>query len=313
MKTEKSDRIAPGLFPIMCAVYTTLVSGLPLLTVAGLIAALPRPWNVIALVPAPFVALLLYVVVAGILSIPHQQAIVAGKFRRDVGNSLYFHRRMFGLCWTMVYYNSPAYHATLAFPSTKKMLFRLFGYRGDTSFTTYPDTWIRDIPLLSFGRNAYISNRATLGTNIVLKNGRILVGPVTVGANSVVGHLSAVGPGTEIGCDSEIGVGAILGVGVRVGSGVTIGGAARIDHMSVIGDGTFVGQCSFIGRNSVIGNGLRIPAGAFIPAGTTLQTQDDVVALVGSTGPATRHAVDSVCGSMLSIESERPVGEEVSR
>lgn len=313
MDSKNSRRIAPGLFPFMCATYTLLITGLPILAVAAVVAALPSPWNIIALVPAPIVTIGVYLATAGLLSIPHQQAIVAGKFRRDVSNALYFHRRMFGLCWTMVYYNAPAYHAALAFPMTKKMLFWLFGYRGETTFTTYPDAWIRDIPLLSFGKNAYISNKATLGTNMVLRNGKIIVGPVTVGANSVVGHLSAVGPGTEIGCDSEIGVGAILGVGVRVGSGVTIGGAARVDHMTVVGDRTFVGQCAFIGRNSVIGSGLRIPACALVPAGTTLQTQEDVDAMVGSARPATGYAVDTIGGSTMSIGAESLVGAGVSR
>jgi hypothetical protein len=49
--------------------------------------------------------------------------------------------------------------------------FRLFGYRGSMKFTVYPDTWIRDLPLLMFGEGAYVSNRATLRTNIVLSNG----------------------------------------------------------------------------------------------------------------------------------------------
>jgi len=313
MKTEGTVRIAPGLFPMISALYMALITGLPILAIAVTIMALPAPWNIIALVPAPAVGLLLYVAVAGILSIPHQRAIVAGKFRRDVGTSLYFHRRLFGLCWTMVYYCSPAYHAALAFAATRKMLFRLFGYRGETSFTIYPDTWIRDLPLLSFGENAYISNRATLGTNIVLNNGKILVGPVTVAANSVVGHLAAVGPGTEIGSKSEIGVGAILGVGVRVGSSVTIGGAARIDHMAIIGDRTFVGQCAFIGRNSVIGSGLRVPAGTFIPVGTRLQTQQDIDALAASTAPATGSRLDSVCGATLPTVTEHSFGRKVSR
>jgi len=263
-----------------------LITGVPLLVVAGAIIALPWPWNACALFLSPVTLFILYVAVAGVLSIPHQRAIVAGKFSRDVGASLYFHRRLFGLCWTMVYYTSPAYHAALAFPSTRTMLFRLFGYRGGTSFTIYPDTWIRDLPLLAFGDNAYISNRATLGTNIVLNNGKILVGPITIGSHSLIGHLAMVGPGVEVGTGSEIGVGAILGVGVRIGSGVTISGAAAIDHMTTIGDRTAVGQVAFIGRNCVIGSGLRIPAGACVPAGTTLRTQADVEALSAAAGSA---------------------------
>ena len=33
-------------------------------------------------------------------------------------------------------------------------VFRIFGYRGSMDFTIYPDTWIRDLPLLDFGEGA---------------------------------------------------------------------------------------------------------------------------------------------------------------
>jgi hypothetical protein len=69
---------------------------------------------------------------------------------------------MYGLCWTSLYYCKPVYHFCLCVPWLKALVFRLFGYRGDLNFTVYPDTWIRDLPLLDFGKGAYISNRATL-------------------------------------------------------------------------------------------------------------------------------------------------------
>jgi hypothetical protein len=50
------------------------------------------------------------------------------------------------------------------------LAFRLLGHRGSLDFKVDPDTWIRDLPLRDLGPGAYVSNRATLGTNMVLSN-----------------------------------------------------------------------------------------------------------------------------------------------
>jgi hypothetical protein len=78
------------------------------------------------------------------------------------------------------------------------MVFRLFGYRGSMNFTIYPDTWIRDLPLLKFEDGVYVSNRATLGTNMVLSNGFLLVGEITLRAKALVGHLAMLAPGVTL-------------------------------------------------------------------------------------------------------------------
>jgi hypothetical protein len=39
------------------------------------------------------------------------------------------------------------------------------------TFTVYPDSWIRDLPLLPFGQGEYVANPSTIGTNIVLNKG----------------------------------------------------------------------------------------------------------------------------------------------
>src|SRR5690606_32657555 len=100
--------------------------------------------------------------ISGLLSCPFQSAIIPGRFPRDLGESIYARRRLYGLCWTLVYYCKPVYAGWLAVPALKRLLFRLFGYRGPTDFTVYPDTWIRDLPLLHFGSGVYVANRATL-------------------------------------------------------------------------------------------------------------------------------------------------------
>ena len=81
-----------------------------------------------------------------------------GSFPRDLRAPLYRGRRLYGLCWTAVYYFTPVYWLFLTVPLLRRALFRLFGYRGQMDFTVYPDTWIRDLPLLEFGRGAYVGS-----------------------------------------------------------------------------------------------------------------------------------------------------------
>lgn len=127
--------------------------------------------------------MLVFLVVASVLSLPHQFAVTPGKVRRDVNNPMYFHPRLYGLCWTSVFYNKPVYYVCLTVPFLKWIVFYLFGYRGSMNFTIYPDTWVRDLPILKFEDGVYVSNRATLGTNIVLTNGFLLVGGITLRQN----------------------------------------------------------------------------------------------------------------------------------
>ena len=74
------------------------------------------------------------------------------------------------MCWTSLYYCAPAYYLCLSLRPLKALAFRLLGHRGSLDFKVDPDTWIRDLPLRDLGPGAYVSNRATLGTNMVLSN-----------------------------------------------------------------------------------------------------------------------------------------------
>lgn len=72
--------------------------------------------------------------------------------------------------------------------------------------TVYPDTWIRNLPL-EIGECAQVPNRATLGTNMCLHDGTILVDEVRIGEGALIGHLSMIAPGAVIGDHAEVGVG----------------------------------------------------------------------------------------------------------
>lgn len=246
------------LFPWLSTVYLLTIFGLPS---AGAFLLSRSFAGAIFAVPAWAVA---FVLIAGALSLPHQFAVRPGKFRCDVRTRMYFHRRMYGLCWTAVYYNKPVYFLCLSIPFLKRITFRLFGYRGSMNFTIYPDTWIRDLPVLRFADGAYISNRATLGTNIILKNGFILVGGITLGEKALVGHLSMIGPGVNVERNAEIGVGSVLGINAEIEESAFIGPCSGIGHGARIGRRASLGHHSTIDSGAEVGEGVTLPACAKI-------------------------------------------------
>jgi UDP-3-O-[3-hydroxymyristoyl] glucosamine N-acyltransferase len=213
---------------------------------------------------APLAYAILFAAVAGTISLPFRSRITAGKFPRDLADPVYSCRRIYGTCWTTVFYCKPVYSICLGIPALRTMLFRLFGYRGSMDFTIYPDTWIRDLPMLDFGEGAYIGNRATLGTNMVLTNGMIVVGRITVENRAVVGHLAQVALGATIRSGSEIGVGAGVGVGARVGRNVVVQPNVTVHHYARIGDDAVIGSTAYVGVRA------RVPAGAIVPPATTI-------------------------------------------
>ncbi|MBF0495816.1 MAG: hypothetical protein HQK58_04465 [Deltaproteobacteria bacterium] len=224
---------------------------------------------------SPLTFSLAYVLTAGLLSLPHQKAIIPGKFPTRIDHPVYGRRRLYGLCWTAVYYFTPIYFLFLTVPILKKLLFRLFGYRGQMDFTIYPDTWIRDLPLLNFGQGAYISNRATLGTNIIFRKGFILVGPVTIGDGVLIGHLAMLAPGVVVEKEAEVGVGVAVGLISRIGERAIVGPCAVIEHGAVIeANSRFAG--GWFGGGAVLGQGMVLTPGTVVPGQAVIKTRDDV-------------------------------------
>src|SRR5262245_1175584 len=114
-----------GLFPWVSTLYLTLMFGIPTTSVLYLLSKLggSRLWITPAI---PFFWALSFLMVAGTLSLPHRFSVIPGKFRRDLNDRLYFHRRLHGLCWATVYYNKPVYYLCLCIPFLKWITFRLF-------------------------------------------------------------------------------------------------------------------------------------------------------------------------------------------
>lgn len=270
------------LFSILVPLYLLAIFGLPLAACAALCLTVTH-WllRVAVIVATPLLYSISYVLIAATFGWLHHRAIVAGRFPRSVAHPVYFHRRLYGLCWTAVYYFVPVYHMALSLPLLKTALFRLFGYKGDMEFTTYPDTWIRDLPLLRLGKGVYLSNKATIGTNIALPDGSILVEPVTVGDGALVGHLAMLAPGVEIGKGAEVGVGVSIGLKTSIGDGAKINPGCSIEHGVKIGARVRVGAVTYIGSAVSIAPNIVIPGGVTIPSRTRITTQEEAQFFAG--------------------------------
>ncbi|MFO0582340.1 MAG: hypothetical protein U0229_08715 [Anaeromyxobacter sp.] len=260
-----------------------LIFGVPLLLVAAPMFIWPSPWLAAALLLAgPMAYATLFVLVAGTLSLPFQRAIVPGTFPRDLSHPVYKARRLYGLCWTSVYYFKPLYFLCLTVPPLKWLTFRLFGYRGSMDFTVYPDTWIRDLPLLDLGPGTYLANRATLGTNMCLRDGTLIVNSIKTGRNCLVGHLSMLAPGVVMEDESEVAVGCAVGIGARIGAGALVNGRASVNHFSRVGANARVENGAYVGLKAKIGDGLVLPPCIMVPPRASLRTQDDVSRLIST-------------------------------
>jgi carbonic anhydrase/acetyltransferase-like protein (isoleucine patch superfamily) len=266
------------LFPWLSLAYLAVIYGLPTAITLDLVKLFGAS-HIWVIVVSPILWTLLFLALAGTFSLPHQFAIVPGKMRRDVSKRMYFHRRLYGLCWTTVFYNKPVYFLCLSIPFLKWIVFRLFGYRGSMNFTVYPDTWIRDLPLLHFEDGVYVSNRATLGTNMVLSNGFLLVDEITLRANALVGHLVMLAPGVILEAGAEVGVGSGIGIRTTLESGAFVGVCCVIEHGVRISKDAEVSAHSYVGSRSYLGVGTKLPPGAMVPPRTRVEGCKQVMTL----------------------------------
>lgn len=256
-RERRTITIKRALIPV----YHLLIPGGALMLAAmPIVIASAMMGTLAAVLIAPAVFAFSYVTIAGLLSRPHQRSIVPGKFPRSLEHPVYIDRRIYGLCLTAVYYFTPLYAAVLYIGPFRRYFFRLFGYKGELDFTIHPDTWIRDLPLVRFGKGVYVANQATIGTNIVADHGRsIWVDTVQVGDGSVIGSHTLIAPGASIGRNVEIGIRTICGLKVRLHDDVTVGPDAAIGHGAVIGHG------ATIGRRAEVDLRVRIEPGAAVP------------------------------------------------
>lgn len=262
------------LAAILVPTYLVLIYGAPALCLIGS-RNLGWPLAALLVVLAP----LTFVGMAALLSMPHRRFVVEGRMPLDTGIPSYFHRRLHGLCWTSVYYSGPVYFAILSVPFLKRATFRAFGYRGSMNFTIYPDTWIRDLPLLDFGDGTYLSNKATIGSNMIfIRNGQkiIEVGRITTGKNAMVGHLAMIGPSTTIGNDVQIGVNTGIGRRVTIGDRAVIGDTVVLDHGSKVDPDGCVPTRSYVGMGRTMAEDDEVSPGTNFLRQTRSRRRDSI-------------------------------------
>lgn len=256
--------------------YFLIYGSATLAAAAPVVYATSKNMQLVAILFAPVSFTLAFVLVAGMLSRIGKAAIIQGTFERSLKDPIYGPRRLYGACWTALFYFSPLYFVVLSLPLLKKITFRLFGYSGPMDFTIYPDTWLRDLPCVLFEEGSYIANNATIRTNICLSDGKILVDRIKVGKKSIVGHIAMIALGTKIRDNVEIGLGVTVGIRSQFKKNANIGPCSGINHGAIIGENSIVGSRSYVGLKAIIGDNVVLPAGSNIPAGANIAKQDDV-------------------------------------
>lgn len=268
----------PNLLPLM--MLTVIWVGSLVISIIPLSYALSNP-NPGAIVGGfalfPFLFVPSFITLAGLMSRFSHSKIIPGRFPREAFHRIYGWRRVYGICWTQVFYFKPLYAISLAVPRFKSYMFRLFGYKGpSTSFVVYPDTWIRDLPVLEIGKDAYLSNRSTIGTNICLNDNTIMVDAIRIKDKGLVGHLAVLAPGCSVESEAEIGVVTSIGLRSWIGPKVSIKPNCLINHGCNLEEGCEIGTRSYIGLRARIGKEVKVPAGANIPEGAVILNQSDM-------------------------------------
>jgi carbonic anhydrase/acetyltransferase-like protein (isoleucine patch superfamily) len=253
----------------------------------------------------------LFILTAGGLSRLGLRSLINGRFKRDLTDREYFFRRVNAVPWAALYYFTPLYHLVLSLGLLRRFAFRLFGYQGNLDFTVYPDTWLRDLPVLSIGRQAYLSNKSSIATNICLMDGTILVEGITVGEKACVGHGTLIGPGTIMADGVELGANITSGIRVKYGVGAKVYEMCGIQHGANIGAGSVIEGGTIIGLRVKIGDGVRIREGSHIHTGTRIKDQAEADALFSEeTGAMTRRRLQT--GSRILAERFRDKVDDFS-
>src|SRR5690349_20400596 len=108
--TQKSSK-ARKAFIDSCAMLIPVVCyALPSLVIFLLLKSTPGWIRSASLLLSPAIFSLVFVLTAGLISRPCHDGIIAGKFKRDTGTLIYGKRRIYGSCWTTVYYCKPVYY-----------------------------------------------------------------------------------------------------------------------------------------------------------------------------------------------------------
>ncbi|MCB0662059.1 MAG: hypothetical protein KDC24_04930 [Saprospiraceae bacterium] len=195
-------------------------------------------------------------------NIPFQRAvnnIKSGKFKREKDNPDYQDRILYTRQLRAFVYNPAIMDAILSDEKVKSLFFRTFGYNGSLDFTIYPNSWLRDLPLLDIGKGTYLADGILLGTNQVTPDQQwICTGKITIGENCIFDQGCSIGLNSRLGNNCTIGFEVAIGLKNQLGENVKIGGRSNIAHGCRIGNNVTIPDCCRIGSFSIIEDGVEL-------------------------------------------------------
>ncbi len=165
---------------------------------------------------------------------------------------------------------APSLYLTLFQPLTftscffQRFALRAFGAQLDSGAWLTSRTIVREPHHVRVGARSLIGEYAHLICSYQPRPGILIVAPVSIGDDSLVGGYSHVAPGATVGSR------CIIEHGVGIGARTTVGDDSRIGAGTTIYNAVRIGRGVTIGKNCVIPSGATIVDGTHLPDGTIL-------------------------------------------
>ncbi len=152
---------------------------------------------------------------------------------------------------------------------------RLFGVKLHYS-SVISSSYISDFGLLSFGKNTLIGGWAVIYGHVESEPGTLILAPVSIGDNNIIGGRANIGCGTSIGDNNIVGYGTVTGVYCKIGNNCNIGAMTTLTHRVLVEDDVKIGKSCFIGTGVKIRKGVKLPDFSMVPDFTTLTPGDSL-------------------------------------
>jgi carbonic anhydrase/acetyltransferase-like protein (isoleucine patch superfamily) len=152
---------------------------------------------------------------------------------------------------------------------------RLFGVKLHYS-SVISSSYISDFGLLSFGKNTLIGGWAVIYGHVESEPGTLILAPVSIGDNTIIGGRANIGCGTTIGDNNIVGYGTVTGVYCKIGNNCNIGAMTTLTHRVLVEDDVKIGKSCFIGTGVKIRKGVKLPDFSMVPDFTTLTPGDSL-------------------------------------
>ena len=140
---------------------------------------------------------------------------------------------------------------------------RALGARVSFTSSISADVEILDPQLFEAGAGCVIGARCFVSGHF-LKDGKLFLRQVRIGAGAQLALQAIVAPGAEIGDRAVLKPGANLAVGAQVGEGAEIGLGALVDSFARIGPRAAVGTMAYVPPRTKVAEGARFGAAAAV-------------------------------------------------